>query len=184
MANWRSACVHSKEWPVNKQQNYLGLVFRCFNIAEAEDVIRSEKRNILVTGNYFLYYSFPDTGGTWLTDRSLILTWTKPEKRIQGRARTYTAGCQTRWYWSLSFHLCYLGLSFHLCFVWFSPVLEGLILEQLIPICNYNKQFVQPSKPTKLVCFFFPPQIGRISRCWSRKCFFCDWSETPLLWKT
>lgn len=90
--------MHSEEQHVNKQQNYLGWS----STAGAEgsdvsnDVLRSKKRNILMTGNYFLYYSLPDRGRTCMTDRSLIPTGTKQERRVEGRTRTCTAGGLTR----------------------------------------------------------------------------------------
>ena len=105
MANWRRVRKRSKEQHVNQQQNYLG--WSSIVGAEGSDVskdeLRSKKRNILMTGNYFLYYSFPDTGRTCMTDRSLIPTWTKHKRRIQGRVRTCTGGGRTiRFYLSIS----------------------------------------------------------------------------------
>lgn len=83
---------------MNKQQNHLGWssIARAERSNVSKDVLRSKKRSILMTGNYFPFYSFPDTGGTRMNGRSLIPTSTKHKRRIQARARNSIAGGHTR----------------------------------------------------------------------------------------
>lgn len=55
--------MHFKEQPVKREQNYLdwSSIAGTERSDVSKDTLRSKRINVQRTGNYFLYYSFPDT---------------------------------------------------------------------------------------------------------------------------